>query len=153
MVVNYDFDVHKDIRSHIGGMIPHGGGAVYTGSTWQGINAKNSIESQLVGANDFIHQVIVTQYFIEAQRYDAKENIKYQDNQSSILLGNNGKGYISKRTRHIKTLYFFIADRIVLEDLDVEYCPTWDMLADFFNKPLQDSLFRKFFSAILNVKY
>ena len=105
-------------------MIPHGGGAVYTGYTWQRINAKNSIESQLVGANDLIHQIIVTRYFIEAQSYDAKENIKYQDNQSSILLGKNGKGYISKRTRHIKILYLFITDRIVLEDLDVEYCPT-----------------------------
>jgi hypothetical protein len=32
-----------------------------------------------------------------------------------------------------------------------EYCPTGDMVADFFTKPLQGSLFRKVRTIILNI--
>ena len=40
-------------------------------------------------------------------------------------------------------------DRINTEGIDVVYCPTEDMLADFFTKPLQGSLFEKFRSVIM----
>ena len=33
----------------------------------------------------------------------------------------------------------------------VEYCPTEEMIGDFFTKPLQGSLFRKFRALILNL--
>ena len=33
----------------------------------------------------------------------------------------------------------------------MEYCPTGDMVADFFTKPLQGSLFRKLRKIILNL--
>jgi hypothetical protein len=33
----------------------------------------------------------------------------------------------------------------------IEYCPTGDMIADFFTKPLQGSLFRKFRNLIMGV--
>ena len=35
-------------------------------------------------------------------------------------------------------------DRIKTENIDIVYCPTEQMLADFFTKPLQGSLFEKF---------
>ena len=35
--------------------------------------------------------------------------------------------------------------------MQVLYCPTGDMLADYFSKPLQGSLFRKFSNLILNI--
>jgi hypothetical protein len=40
-------------------------------------------------------------------------------------------------------------DRIETEGIEVVYCPTEDMLADFFTKPLQGSLFEKFRSVIM----
>ena len=67
----------------------------------------------------------------------------YQDNQSAMLLENNGRGSSSKRTRHINIRYFFVTDRIKEGEMRVEYCPTGDMVADYFTKPLQGSLFRK----------
>ena len=36
-------------------------------------------------------------------------------------------------------------------DIRIEYCPTGDMVADFFTKPLQGSLFRKLRAIILNI--
>jgi hypothetical protein len=35
-------------------------------------------------------------------------------------------------------------DRIKVEDIKIVYCPTEQMLADFFTKPLQGGLFEKF---------
>lgn len=33
----------------------------------------------------------------------------------------------------------------------VDYCPTEEMIADFFTKPLQGALFRKFRAFIMNI--
>jgi hypothetical protein len=43
--------------------------------------------------------------------------------------------------------------RISLENIDVQNCPTEQMLADCFTKPLQGSLFRKFREVILGHKH
>ena len=105
-----------------------------------------------MGANDFLPQVLWTRYFLEAQGYAVSENVLYQDNQSAILLEKNGRGSSSKRTRHINIRYFFITDRIAAGKLIVKYCPTEEMRADFFTKPLQGGLFRLFRDQILNIQ-
>ena len=48
--------------------------------------------------------------------------------------------------------YFFIKDRIKQENIDIHYCPTEEMLADFYTKPLQGSLFIKFRDVLLGHK-
>jgi hypothetical protein len=90
--------------------------------------------------------------FLCAQGYGVKENKVFQDNQSAILLEKNGRRSSSRRTRHINIRYFFVTDRIQSKELSVEYCPTGDMLAAMFTKPLQGSSFRKFRAAVLNLK-
>jgi hypothetical protein len=35
--------------------------------------------------------------------------------------------------------------------MSIEYCPTGDMIADYFTKPLQGSAFRKLLKKILNI--
>ena len=56
----------------------------------------------------------------------------YQDNQSAILLENNGRASSSRRTKNLNIRYFFITDRIKKGKLKIEYCPTDDMVADFY---------------------
>ena len=68
----------------------------------------------------------------------------YQDNKSTILLASNGKASSSKRTKHINVRYFFVTDRINKKELEKAYCPTDDMVADFFTKPLHGAKFLKF---------
>ena len=105
----------------------------------------------LVSLNDVMPQVLWTRYFMEAQGYAVDDNVVYQDNQSTILLAKNGRGSSSKRTRHINIRYFFITDRIQSKEVRVEYCPTGDMIGDFFTKALQGSLFRRLRDFILNL--
>ncbi len=45
--------------------------------------------------------------------------------------------------------YFFVKDRVDKGEITVEYCPTHAMLADYFTKPLQGALFRKFRDVIM----
>ena len=149
--VDASFAVHTNMKSHAGGAMSLGKGVSYGTSTRQKLNTKSSTEAELVGVNDVMPQVLWTRYFMKAQDYKVHGNILYQDNQSTILLANNGRGSSSKRTLHINIRYFFITDRIASKEVHVEYCPTGDMIADFFSKPLQGTLFRKLRDFILNL--
>ena len=40
--------------------------------------------------------------------------------------------------------YFFITDHVKFEDLKIRYCPTTDMVADHFAKPLPENAFLNF---------
>jgi hypothetical protein len=131
------FAVHGDMKSHAGGAMTLGKGVIYGTSTRQKLNTRSSTEGELVGVNDVMPQNLWTQYFLEAQGYMVKDSIIDQDNQSSILLEKNGRASSSKRTRHINIRYFFVTDRIAANEVSVTYCPTGDMVADFFTKPLQ----------------
>jgi len=63
-----------------------------------------------VGVNDAMSMVLWTHNFLGAQGQSVTDNVLYQDNQSAILLENNGKASSGKRTRHIDIQYFFITD-------------------------------------------
>ena len=67
--------------------------------------------------------------------------ILYEDNMSTIAFVKKG-GTTSHRTKHIAVRYYFIKEKIDEGEIDVEYTPTLQMLADMFTKPLQGELFR-----------
>ena len=82
---------------------------------------------------------------------EVKDSIVYQDNKSTILLAENGKASSGRRTRHINIRYFFVKDRIASGEVKIEHCPTQEMMADFFTKPLQGGLFIKMRDGIMNL--
>ena len=79
------------------------------------------------------------------------DNVIYQDNQSAIKLEKNSRRSISKKTRNINIRYYFITDRIVKQEESVEFCPTLDMIGDYFTKALQGSQLRLFRNIILGI--
>jgi hypothetical protein len=149
--VDASYGVHPDMKSHTGATMSLGKGAIYSRSTRQKLNTKSSTEAELVGVDDVMSQVLWTKYYLEAQGYKVAESKIFQDNQSTMLLAKNGRGSSSKRTRHINIRYFFVTDRVKSKEVSIEYCPTEEMDADFFTKPLQGSLFRKFRDSVMNV--
>ena len=144
------FAVHPNMRSHTGCMMMLGAGAVYASSTKQKLNTRSSTEAELVGVYDAMPQILWTKKFLTAQGFDSRGSIIHQDNQSAMLLEKHGKSSSSKRTRHIDVRYYYIADCVAGKEVEVKYCPTGEMLADFFTKPLQGSLFFKFHDLIMN---
>ncbi|KAG7373109.1 reverse transcriptase RNA-dependent DNA polymerase [Nitzschia inconspicua] len=149
--VDASYAVHPDMRSHTGATMTLGKGSVYSMSTRQKINTRSSTEAELVGVNDAMSIILWTRHFLEAQGYTMKENVVYQDNESAILLEKNGRQSSTKRTRHLEVRYFFVTDNVHRGKLSIEYCPTGDMIADYFTKPLQGSQFRKMLKQILNI--
>ena len=147
--VDVSYGVHHDCRSHTGGCISFGWGVLLTKCQKQKLNVKSSTEGEIVGVSDFLPNMIWCRMFLSAQGIALEENILYQDNKSAILIEKNGKRSSGKNTKHMDNRYFWIKDRLGSEKIKVEYCPTEMMLADFFTKPLQGSLFRKFRDAVL----
>jgi hypothetical protein len=141
--VDASYAVHPDMKSHTGGALSLGRGVIYGTSKRQKLNTKSSTESEIVGVDDVLPQMLWTLYFLEAQGYKIHDNVLYQDNKSSILLETNGRGSSGKRTRHINVRYFFVADRVKSKEIRIEHCPTGIMVADYFTKPQQGLLFRQ----------
>lgn len=150
--VDGSYAVHPDMRSHTGGTMSLGKGSVYSTSIRQKLTTKSSTEAELVGVADVMPQILWTRYFLEAQGYNTKASMLYQDNMSAILLEKNGRASSGKRTRHLNIRYFFVTDRVKTKEIAIDHCPTGEMRGDFFTKPLQGALFRKFRSEILNME-
>lgn len=147
--VDASFAVHPDMRSHTGGVISFGNGGVLCKSSKQKLNTKSSTEAELVGASDYLPNTIWVKLFMEAQGHPITECLFEQDNEAAIKLETNGRASCSSKTRHVSIRYFFVKDRARQENIAIRHCPTLRMLADFFTKPLQGALFRKFRDVIL----
>jgi hypothetical protein len=150
--VDAAFGVHTDFKSHTGGIMTFGEGAIQSISRKQKLNTRSSTKAELVGADDAATLILWTKLFLEEQGYNVEKNILYQDNKSTILLENNGKRSSSKRTRALNIRYFFMNNQVEKGNLIIEYCPTREMIGDFMSKPLQGKLFQKFFDRIMGIQ-
>ena len=139
--VDASFTVHPDKKSHTGVMATLGTGAFYTKSTSQKINTTSSCEAELVALSKGLQQSLWTRSFLMAQGLKVPPIMVLQDNQSTIKLIERGRP-AAEQTRHIEIGYFWLTDLLTRGIITIKYCPTLDMLADFFTKPLQGSLFQ-----------
>ena len=55
-----------------------------------------------------------------------------------------------KRTRHFNFKYFYITDLIQRGEIQIEYCPTDAMIADYLTKPLVGAKFTYLRNKIMN---
>ena len=79
-----------------------------------------------------------------------------QDKNSAIFIEKNGCFSSSNRTKHIKTIYFFVKDKMDQGDIDIQYCPAVAplpedrMWSNVFNNPKSGREFIKDRSMIIN---
>ena len=151
--VDASYAVHPDMKSHTGGVMSLGIGGIVCKSTKQKLNTKSSTEAELVGASDYLPNTLWVKMFLEAQGYTIEENFFEQDNESAIKLKTNGRRSAGPMSRHIDIRYFWIKDRTEQAGIKIRHCPTLQMLGDFFTKPLQGNLFRKFRDVILGYEH
>ena len=64
-----------------------------------------------------------------------------QDNQSAILLEQNGILSSTQRTKHLKSRYFYVKDRVDNKEIAIIWCPTDNVVADYLTKPLTGESF------------
>jgi len=89
--------------------------------------------------------------FVEEQGFKIKLNIVFQDNTSTMKLQNNGKLSSGRRTRNFDIKQFNITDLTNRDEVEVRYCPTDNMIADYMSKPLVGANFGKFRDLIMNL--
>eukprot|EP00956_Cyclotella_meneghiniana_P038953 scaffold162906_cov46-Cyclotella_meneghiniana.AAC.1 len=148
--VDASYNVHEDCKGQTGAMMSLGRGAPISFSRKQKLNVRSSCEGELVGVDDAMPYILWARYFIEAQGYTVEQNIIFQDNKSTILLATNGRWSSNKRTKHIKSRYFFVKDKVDAGEVSVEYRPTDQMWCDVLTKPKQGQAFRKDRAMLMN---
>ena len=145
------YGVHPDMRSHTGAAFTLGDGAITSISRKQNMNTRSSTEAELVAADDVVGPMIWTKNFLEKQGYPLKKNILFQDNKSAMLLESNGRTSCGKRSRHLNIRLFFVTDQKAKGNIDIQYCPTDQMVGDFMMKPLLGHKFKVFRCTIMNL--
>ena len=85
--------------------------------------------------------------FAEDQGMRIKDNMLYQDNMNAIRMERS----CTKRTRQLNIRYFFICNKVNNKEVSIEYCPTTEMIANYFSKPLGGSQFRKVWKIVLGI--
>ena len=122
------YAVHADMKGHSGEFATEGKGAVFSSSTKQKLNTLSSTECEIVTVGEKLPKAIWYRYFRIEQGGSSKEDILLQDNQSSILIKNNGRMSCGKGSKHIHIRYFFIWDRVQNKEVQIRYCPTEQMI-------------------------
>lgn len=130
-----------------------GTGGFFCKSSKQKLNTKSSTEAEVVGASDYFPNTMWVTRFLEEQGHSIIHNFFEQDNESAIKMEKNGRASAGQKSRHINIRYFFIKDQSEDLGVTIRHCPTLQMLGDFFTKPLQGNLFRKFRDVILGYKH
>ena len=141
--IDASYAVHEDMKGHTGATLSLGKGAIYSGSWKQRLVSRSSTESEVIGVYDVLPQVLWTKQFLEEQGNLDTTTVVYQDNTSSILLERNGRSSSTKRTKHMHIRYFYVTEQVHNKNIHIAHCPTEEMMADFFTKPLQGPLFIK----------
>ena len=60
--------------------------------------------------------------------------IIHEDNQGTIAMSKNP--VLHKRTKHVDIKFRFVREKIQDKTIELKYCPTHEMVADMFTKPL-----------------
>ena len=148
--IDSSFSVHPTGRSHTGVTVTLGRGVLYSKSTAQKINTTSSCQAEMVALAKGLQQSIFLAYFLAGQGYPQLPVIVSQDNESTIRLIENGRSN-SELTRHIEIGYFWAKDLVDRGLIKIVYCPTGDMIADYFTKPLQSTLFNYLRGKIMGI--
>eukprot|EP00957_Ditylum_brightwellii_P007433 562532-Ditylum_brightwellii.AAC.1 len=145
------FVVHLDMKSHAGAAFTLGKGVICSDSSKQRVNTRSPIEAELVTVDNKICKVIWMKKFLEHQGFQVKLNTVCQDNESTLKLARNGKESSGKRTQHFDIKYFYVTELNSRKEVQVEYCLTDDMLADYKSKPTVGPKFNNFRDSIINI--
>jgi len=120
------------------------GGAVSWSSKKQELVTLSTMEAEYVAATHAAKELVWFRRLLGEifRPLNVPINL-FSDNQSAIALAHSN-GQFHARTKHIDIRYHFI--KFCIEDLSIDliYCPTEEMTADIFTKPLSTAKHSKF---------
>jgi hypothetical protein len=143
--IDESFAVHPDMKSHTGGLISYGRGGVGCKSTKQKMTLMSSTHAEMAGVSDYLPNTVWATKFMTEQGYTPQESFLEQDNESAIKLEVIGRTSAGTKSRHLDIRFFWIKETLELLGIKTRHCHTSKMLADFFTKPLQGTVFLYYF--------
>jgi hypothetical protein len=129
-------------RSRTGVVMTINGYALACWTSKQKLVARSSTEAELIGLSEGLTHALWIRHCLKDMNAGHECMTIFQDNESSIHITKNGRN-TGQRTRHLDVRYFHAIDCVKKGEIDVTYIPTQDMLADYFTKPLNGTLFYK----------
>ncbi|KAE8962079.1 hypothetical protein PR001_g29825, partial [Phytophthora rubi] len=119
----------------------HCGAPVMWRSTFQKTVALSSTEAEYMALSDCVKECVWMRRLLKdigAEQVGA--TVIYEDNQGAMALAKN-VGY-QARTKHIDIRYHFIREKVVSNEVELEYVDTKNQLADFMTKGLSSKTLR-----------
>ena len=103
--VDASYAVHPNMRIHTGEVMSMG---------YRIFNCKQKIstEAELIGTVEYVSFNEWMVMFMEAQGYEIKNNILFQDNQSTIRISNNGRYSCTGNSRNFNIRHLFVKVRV-----------------------------------------
>lgn len=125
----------NDRKSTSGYCFSLGSGLISWRTNKQSCVALSTAEAEYVALSGAAQEAIWLKSLFSDLHFDNQgPMLIYEDNQSAISLAKNPKNH--PKTKHISIKFHFVRDLVVLNQIEVKYCPTSDMLADIFTKGL-----------------
>lgn len=132
----------QDRKSNSGFVFMLNGGVVGWMCRKQGCVALSSTEAEFVALSEACQEAIwMRKVLVDLGCKNDTPTLIYEDNQSCLKLIMDEK--LSNRTKHIDTKRHFVRDHVNNKDIICKYCPTEEMVADLFTKPLSEPRFAK----------
>jgi hypothetical protein len=95
----------------------------------------SSTKGEYVAAASAAHKIIWARQFLSELRFLSDgPTVLFTDNRSSMALARNPANHQS--TKHIHVKYQFIHEVIELQEVELQYTPTKEQVADTLTKPL-----------------
>ena len=135
---------HKDGKSHTGGCI----GFESDTACWfmwasikQPVVALSTCESELIATSTIGQGVAWANQFLQELGQAQSTIIIGVDNKCSMHLLAQGTGSF-KRAKHIKVRYFWLKDLIDEEEIELQYIPSEELVADLLTKGIAGAKFK-----------
>ena len=131
-----------DRHSTTGNVFVMSGGAVSWLSHKQATVALSTAEAEYIALGSAVQEAMWLLQLLSDLRCDMKMPMEIlEDNQGAIAMAKNPVGH--KRSKHIDIKHHFIREAVQTGTISLTYCPTSNMLADIFTKPLPKGQFEK----------
>ena len=147
------YAVHPDFKSHTGGLFSLGRGGIYGTSTRQKLMPKAQLKLNSLALPKYFHNSYGLAISLRLKDFSTWTplltriiRVPFSSATMALPLAANA---------HAISMFvtFFITDRVAQKEVQIAYCSTHDMIADFFTKALQGAQFIKFRDFILNIAH
>ena len=133
----------NDRKSTSGYIFVMNGGAISWKSRKQTCVALSTAEAEYVALASAAQETAwIRQLLNDLHHQQDDPTILYEDNQAAVAISKNSQ--LHTKMKHIAIRYHYVREKALDKTIDVQYCPTNDMVADILTKGLTLDKFLKF---------